>query len=403
MISILKSFVFKAKVRLVTICVANASYAVMSLLVVSSECAPALVPTGNPAGRLTALTVQPRAGESIPDLCRRLARGLQEVGATPLQLLAFGDCRAQAAVVEALSRQLDGREFPVTWVEGRACSGAPVAGLQVHAFSGPVESVAWDGRPIASVFTDGGARQCVIGGVVPPDLSAARPAQTTRALEQLQSVLNAAGFQLEDVVRTWFFLDKILTWYDEFNQARSRIYSGVKFRTGSLPASTGIGAGNPARAALTLAAWAFRPVEKNSYAEEVASPLQCPAPAYGSSFSRALEISTNGGRQLFISGTASIAPGGKTAWVGDLRRQVDLTMQVVEAMLRERGFSLSDLTRATAYFRRAAEAPIFAEWLAARQLSQLPIVTTECEVCRDDLLFELEAEAASGTRRKGKA
>jgi enamine deaminase RidA (YjgF/YER057c/UK114 family) len=154
-----------------------------------------------------------------------------------------------------------------------------------------------------------------------------------------------------------------------------------------------VGAKNPTGAALSLGAWAFRPVQPNAYAEEVASPLQCPAPAYGSSFSRAMEISTNGGRQLFISGTASIAPGGKTMWVDDVRNQVDLTMEVVEAILQSRGFSFEDLARATAYFRRPAEAAVFAEWLAAKNLSRLPVVSAQCDVCRDDLLFELEAEA----------
>jgi enamine deaminase RidA (YjgF/YER057c/UK114 family) len=184
-----------------------------------------------------------------------------------------------------------------------------------------------------------------------------------------------------------------LSWYDDFNQARTKIYSGVKFRTGSLPASTGVGAKNPAGAALALAAWAFRPLTKKFYAEEVASPRQCPAPAYGSSFSRAMEVSANAGRRMFISGTASIAPGGKTLWVGDVRKQVQLTMDVVEAMLVARGFTFADFTRATAYFRHPADAVVFAEWLTENRLAQMPVVFAQCDVCRDDLLFELEAEA----------
>jgi hypothetical protein len=68
-------------------------------------------------------------------------------------------------------------------------------------------------------------------------------------------------------------------------------------------------------------------------------------------------------------------------------------MDVVEAMLRARGFSFADLTRATAYFRHAADAGVFTEWLAANQLTQMPVVSAQCDVCRDDLLFELEAEA----------
>jgi len=284
-------------------------------------------------------------------------------------------------------------DWPVTWVQGGACGNQPAAGLQVHAFAGTVERLVVDGWVVGSVFTDGGARQCVVGGILPGDNTLSRPEQTVRTLENLQIILADAGFNLADVVRTWFFLDHILSWYNDFNPARTEIYSQVKFRTGSLPASTGVGAGNPAGAALALVAWAFRPLGQDSYAEEVASPLQCPAPAYGSSFSRALETSTNTGRRLFISGTASIAPEGKTLWVGDVRKQVELTMNVVEAILRSRGFDFNDLACATAYFRHATDAGVFAEWLAANRLSRLPVVFAQCDVCRDDLLFELEAEA----------
>jgi hypothetical protein len=68
-------------------------------------------------------------------------------------------------------------------------------------------------------------------------------------------------------------------------------------------------------------------------------------------------------------------------------------MQVVEAILHSRGFGFSDLTRATAYFRRTAYARAFTEWCEARGLRSLPVVLAQCDVCRDDLLFELEADA----------
>lgn len=68
-------------------------------------------------------------------------------------------------------------------------------------------------------------------------------------------------------------------------------------------------------------------------------------------------------------------------------------MDVVEAILRAREFSFADVTRATAYFRHANGAGVFAEWLAANRLTQMPVVSAQCDVCRDDLLFEIEAEA----------
>lgn len=366
----------------------------MSLLAANPGTVPARAPATK-SGSVISFTVRPRPGEDIQNLCRRLAVRLREQAATPLHLLAFGDCRAQMTVTGALQKLLGRLDWPVTWVKGGDCGGQPVAGFQAHAFTGSVERIFSGGRAVASVFADGGAQQCLVGGLMPEDKAISRPRQTIHTLENLQTILAEAGFDLEDAVRTWFFLDNILSWYGDFNRARTEFYSGLKFRTGSLPASTGVGAKNPAGSALALAAWAFRPLAQNACAEEVASPLQCPAPAYGSSFSRAMEISSNTGGRLFISGTASIAPDGKTLWVGDVRRQVDQTMEVVEAILRSRGLAFADLTNAIAYFRRPADTGIFVEWLAANRLADLPVVFAHCDVCRDDLLFELEAEATT--------
>jgi len=364
----------------------------MSLLVANAG----VMPPEKVAGKTVAsfsLTFTPSSGENLSDLCRRIAMRLREREATPVHFLVFGRTDAAAAGMDALEKSFGRMDFPVTWVEGADCGGQPVAGIQLYAFTGEVGRIQINGRILGSVFTEGGARQCFVGGLAPADKTRARAEQTRQTLEELQAVLARGGFDLADTVRTWFFLENILAWYDEFNQARTKIYSGVKFRTGSLPASTGVGAKNPAGTALALAAWAFRPLEKSACAQEMASPLQCPAPAYGSSFSRAMEISSENSRRIFISGTASIAPGGKTLWVDDTRKQVELTMDVVEAILRSRGLAFADLTRATAYFRHAADAGIFSEWLAANRLEQMPVVSAQCDVCRDDLLFELEAEA----------
>jgi len=366
----------------------------MSLLIPNPGVAPVRRPAAK-SGRLISFTLLPKPGETAREICHRLAEQLAKSGAVPLHLLVFGKCNASGAVTDSLRKVFGSIDWPITWVEGTGCGKHPLAGLQVHACTGAVERVQSQGGLLASVFTNGGARQCFAGGIMPANLQLSNADQTRCALYDLKMVLAEAGFELADIVRTWFYLDDILSWYNDFNQARTAIYAGLKFNTGSMPASTGIGARNPTGAALALAAWAFRPMQTNSYAEEVASPLQCPAPAYGSSFSRAMEISTNHGRQLFISGTASIAPGGKTEWVGNARQQVNLTMEVVEAILRSRGFAFKGLSRATAYFRHASDAGIFSEWLAARQLSNLPVVSTQCDVCRDDLLFELEGEALS--------
>src|SRR5208282_3441427 len=332
------------------------------------------------------------------ELFTRLKAALRELDATLVHLTVFGSISANTAGTEALRRLFGHVDWPVTWVEGAACDSSPIAGLQVFGFTGgEVKRIRLDGRVVGSVFNDGTARHCMLGGLGPVRNVSARADQTKETLDNLTKALAQGGFSLADIVRTWFFLDDILSWYDEFNQTRTQIYSGVKFRAGSLPASTGVGAKNPAGAALAVGAWAMQPMNPSARAEEIASPLQCPAPAYGSSFSRAMELPSASGRRLLISGTASIASGGETLWPGAAYQQVAQTMQAVGAILRSRGFGFSDLTRATAYFKLRTDTQAFTEWCAARSLLSQPVAVVQCDICHDNLLFELEADAWRST------
>ena len=328
------------------------------------------------------------------ELFTRLSHTLQEFDATILNLLVFGSVDACVAGTEAMRRVFGKIDWPMTWVEGAGCGEHPIAGVHVFALSGSnVRRVSVNNRVLASVFDDGAARYCHVGGLGPTRPSQSRAGQTQEALDRLEQTLAEAGFSLRDMARTWFFLDDILAWYREFNHVRTKAYSRVKFNTGSLPASTGVSGRNPERSALALAAWAIQPANSSTEVREVASPLQCPAPAYGSSFSRAMEISSSSGRRLFISGTASIAPEGQTLWPDNAAKQVDLSMQVIDAILRSRGFTFADLTHATAYFKNSSSVPAFTAWCSANKLPQSIVVPALCDICRDDLLFELEAEA----------
>lgn len=325
-------------------------------------------------------------------LAHRLAAHEGEI----LSLMIYGSMAARAEVQREMDAALGTAQWPVTWVECASCDGAPIAGVQAFAVSGrTVTRVRVGHRIVGSVYEDGGARHCLLGGIGPTALSLGAPAQVQQMFGNLEWALDQAGFALADVVRTWFYNDDILAWYGDFNRVRSAHYAGVKWRTGSLPASTGIGARNADGAALAVAAWAVRPLNGVVVAREVGSPLQCPAPAYGSAFARAMEIDSGGWRRLLISGTASIFPDGKTAWIGNARKQVDLTMEVIAAILQSRGMGYGDVTRATAYYRDPAFVSLFNDWCAARELQAMPVVHTHSVVCRDDLLFEIELDAGA--------
>ena len=342
------------------------------------------------------VTECPRPGEPVSGVFQRLAAVLKAREAQMVSLMIYGAVGAEVAILRAMHESLGECVWPVTWVECASCEGAAMAGVQALAVSHrPVRRIALGGRVVASVYEDGDARHCLLGGLGPKSILGTPAAQTEETFAQLMQALDLAGFALADVVRTWFYNEDILAWYGEFNRVRSALYKTVTWRTGSIPASTGIGARNPAGAALALAAWAMQPIKAAASAVEVASPLQCPAPAYGSSFARAMELSSAGWRRLLVSGTASIHPGGKTAWVDDAPKQVDLTMEVIGAILHSRRMDFRSVTRATAYFRKPEYKAYFDAWLAARDLQEMPVVHTHSVVCRDDLLFELELDAGA--------
>jgi enamine deaminase RidA (YjgF/YER057c/UK114 family) len=348
------------------------------------------------------ITQCPRAGEPLTATFGRVAEELAAQEADLLNMFIFGSIAAREEINHAMRTALGEPHWPITWVEGLSCDGSALAGVQVFATSSRVLTrVRLGGRVVGSVYEDGGARHCMLGGLGPTSLNLMRPAQVQQTLGNLEWALDMAGFTLADVLRTWFYNEDIVPWYGDFNRVRSAHYDSVAWRTGSSPASTGIGARNPSRAALVVGAWAVQPLDGAPVAREIGSPLQCPAPAYGSTFSRAVEIDSGGWRRLLVSGTASIHPDGRTAWIGNPMRQIDLTMEVIEALLQSRGMGFRDITRATAYFEHPLFQPYFVSWCKGRGLEGMPVVATNCDICRDDLLFELELDAVVRSKETG--
>ena len=268
-------------------------------------------------------------------------------------------------------------------------------GVHLHAVKGvPVERLTFGGRVVGSVFNDGVARHCRLGGLRPARASDSPASQTRATFELLEAALRDAGMTFANVARTWFYLDQILAWYGDFNKVRDEFFRKRNVFDGLVPASTGIGGANVAGTALVAGAYAVT----GGQLAAVPSPLQCPALKYGSSFSRAVELKMPDHCRLWISGTASIAPGGETVHIGDVPGQIALTMQVVAAILESRGMSWTDTSRAIAYVREATAAQQFQQYRVANGLTDLPVVTTQNVICRDDLLFEIEVDAGRLTK-----
>ena len=339
------------------------------------------------------VTVRPLRGETPTATIRRLTAVLKEQGAVVVRQEVFGSLAAHWEVIQGMRRELGEVDWPVTFLEGASCATEPLAGTHVLAVAGmPVETIRFGGGVVGRSFSDPWARYVLLGDVRPTNVALPKPDQARQAYENIEASLRQAGLSMANVARTWLFLDDILSWYGPLNTVRTDFYRSRGVFDRVVPASTGVSGRNAAGAAMTSGAWAAEPLNGAFTMREVASPKQCEATNYGSSFSRAVELGTPALRRIMVSGTASIEPGGLS--VGDdVETQIDLTMEVVRALLVTRETDFPSASRVTAYFKRAADVKHFDAWRAKHGLQNWPILYVQADICRDELLFELELDA----------
>jgi len=245
---------------------------------------------------------------------------------------------------------------------------------------------------VGRYFEDEFAGYCFLENVYPKDKNQSPSRQTYQTFEQIQVALETVGMDFLHVVRTWFYLDKLYDWYSEFNEIRTGFFKRNGVFDNYVPASTGIGAANIHGTCLISNILAVKPKNKDVRIVTVPSPLQCEAINYQSSFSRAVEIVSPAQRQLYISGTASIDYDGNSAHIGNISRQIDLTMNVVGQIIASRAMNWNDAVRSIAYFKDIKHVKAFNDYCKMSNSVLFPVRYCQCDICRPELLFEIEID-----------
>jgi enamine deaminase RidA (YjgF/YER057c/UK114 family) len=125
-----------------------------------------------------------------------------------------------------------------------------------------------------------------------------------------------------------------------------------------------------------------------------------------SSFSRGIRVDLPGATVIFLSGTASVDEEGHTVHVGDFDAQCLRTYRNLTRLLAAEKASWHDVVRTTCYLRdieRDYEAfnALRTMFLTALHLDPIPASTgIQAELCRPDLLVEIEAIAIVPPHRK---
>ncbi len=332
--------------------------------------------------------------EGTEDLAFALTR-LDELSASPTFIRLFGSKKALKNGLALLDNSADSLPAPLM-IQIPNPANPEALGCQIYAL--PSESltpIEHQGKLIGKMYQDAYTRYAALT-VLPGDQAQTRYDQAADIFNRIHQVLidQDAGFDtgFRNVIRTWLYADDILSWYDQLNKARNAFFTEHDIFNHLVPASTGIGAGNYYGRAMAVQALAAVSLNSDVTIEPGHSPMQCPALDYKSSFSRAMKVLAPDHHRLTISGTASIDPHGNTVNLGDTPAQIDLTMQVVHAILEHAGMEYSDTVTALAYFKDPKDFYLFDRYCDENNLS-LPHIKLHADVCRDDLLFELELDA----------
>lgn len=226
------------------------------------------------------------------------------------------------------------------------------------------------------------------------------------AYRGLFALLRYTGFV--HPIRFWNYLPRInvdedgLERYRHFNLGRHAAFLEAERRPdASPPAACALGCSGTALTVMVLAGRAAPTAIENP---RQVSAYKYP-PRYGPlppTFSRAALYRSGTCALLTVSGTASIV-GHETVHIGDVAAQVDESLRNVQAVVDAANlaagqplFSVDGL-KLKAYVRSAADADLVRRQLQLR-LPGTPVPLVRADICRANLLFEIEAAGSAMLR-----
>ena len=245
--------------------------------------------------------------------------------------------------------------------------------------------------------------------------------QSTTAFEFLQNILLEEEMEFSDIIRQWNYIEKITAHadynnsvsqhYQIFNDVRSKFYQLANFENG-FPAATGIGMDFGGINIDFIAA----KLESKASIIGVKNPVQLDAYNYSEEvlaenssmmdfckttpkFERAKVLITPEGKWIFVSGTAAIT-GQLSSLQSCIKQQTEMTIQNILSLisrenLHKNGIDCSrdvTLSYLRAYTKHKSDIPLVKE-ICRKYFPEIPIAFVVADVCRPELLIEIEGEA----------
>lgn len=255
-----------------------------------------------------------------------------------------------------------------------------------------------------------GSTEVLIGSVQSAKFSACK-LNSEDVFEQLIALFNTAHFPLASIVRQWNYIENILDFdgseqrYQAFNNVRSGVY-GTTFEKKGYPAATGIGMNQGGVivefVAIKSTDFITKPIDNP---EQIAAHHYSKEVLHGEEYSvkttpkfeRARYLELFDKKLIFISGTASIR-GEQTIGLGDAKQQTETTIaniqklyssKVIEAIGQNNKQPKFDHARV--YVKNRSDFSAIKKAFK-KHFGSLPVVYIIADICRNDLLVEIEGK-----------
>lgn len=219
--------------------------------------------------------------------------------------------------------------------------------------------------------------------------------QTQAILSDYERRLQSWGCSVYDnLIRTWLFVQNVDANYKGLVAARREFFTERSLTADThYIASTGIeGTHSDVAAKVLLDAYAIAGVQPEQIEFISALDHLSHTHVYGVTFERATSIAYRDRKHVLLSGTASIDREGQIVHPGDVSRQLDRTLENVEALLAQAGAALSDMCHFIVYVRDHTDCEMARRRMRER-FATAPIEVVVAPVCRPGWLIEVEGMA----------
>ena len=306
-----------------------------------------------------------------------------------------------------------GRKVPVTLIPQYLLPKGGFS-LEIYTLEGDAQLRIGEKEGLCyGVIENGVESMLFVEGIPSTDFSASVREQSDEVFGKMECLLSSLGFEVDDVVRQWNYIGNIVAHrdgkqnYQEFNDARSHYYGKGRWQNG-YPAATGIGVSSEGVIVGCIALKKSEPQARGIY--PIDNPLQVAAHIYSKKvliddrcnavkstpkFERAKVVETERGACCFISGTAAIR-GEESCEAQSARLQTEMTIQNIDHLVSAENLARCgcgeyewNYAKIHVYIKHAEDYDQV-RMVVEEAYPQLPVVYSVADVCRGELLVEIE-------------